>query len=79
MPRRKLSEHNIRKVQRSHGTYTISIPIDIARSIKLRERQKVVVKKRGKKITIEDWPASTRSPRFGEAGRGKSTRGGKKP
>jgi len=52
---RSSKERNIRKVQRSHGTYTISIPIDIANELKLKERQKVVVKLRGKKITISDW------------------------
>ena len=33
----------------------LTIPIDIVRSLKLRERQKVVVKQRGRKIVIEDW------------------------
>jgi len=55
MGMRSSKERNIRKVQRSHGTYTISIPIDIANELKLKERQKVVVKLRGKKITISDW------------------------
>ena len=55
MGRRSLKEKNIRKIQRSHKTYYVSIPLDIAKNLKLRERQKVVVKQRGKKITIEDW------------------------
>jgi len=55
MPRRKLEQRNVRKIQSSHGYYYISIPISVIRKLKWRERQKVVVKLRGKKITIEDW------------------------
>ena len=44
MARRELEKRNIRNIQRSHGTYYISIPIE-----------KVVVKKRGKSIIIKDW------------------------
>jgi len=48
---------NIRKIQRSHGSYIVSIPISIAREMKLKERQKVVFEydKRRKKIIIKDW------------------------
>jgi len=55
MGRRK--NENIRKIQQSHGTYYVSIPIDIAREMKLKERQKVVFDydSRTKKITIKDW------------------------
>ena len=57
MPRRKLSEQNIRKITKMGGgkSYGITIPIQYLRQLKWRERQKVVVKKRGKKIIIEDW------------------------
>ena len=55
MARRELEKRNIRNIQRSHGTYYISIPIDIVRSLKWQERQKVVVKKKGEGITIQDW------------------------
>ena len=48
-------EKNIRKIQRSHGTYLISVPLEIAKALNLKERQKVRVKKSGKKIIIEDW------------------------
>ena len=53
MGRKKSS--NIRKVQQSHGSYFVGLPIEIVRALKMRERQKVVVKLRGKKIIIEDW------------------------
>ena len=57
MPRRKLSEQNIRKITKMGGgkSYGITIPIQYLRQLKWRERQKVVVKKRGKRIIIEDW------------------------
>jgi len=55
MGRRK--DENIRKVQRSGGMYYVSIPIEIAREMGIRERQKVVVEydNRGKRIIIKDW------------------------
>jgi len=33
----------------------LTIPIDMIRDLKWRERQKVVVKKVGKRLIIEDW------------------------
>jgi antitoxin component of MazEF toxin-antitoxin module len=56
MARRKLSQRNVRNIQRSHGTYYVNIPIELMRSLRWRERQKVVVKLQGKsKILISDW------------------------
>ena len=47
---------NIRKITKLGGSsLAITIPISIIRKLKWREKQKVVVKLRGKKITIEDW------------------------
>lgn len=47
---------NIRKITKLGGSsYAVTIPISIMRKLKWRERQKVVVKLRGKKITIQDW------------------------
>jgi len=34
----------------------LTLPIEIMRKLRWRERQKVVVKLRGRKIIIEDWP-----------------------
>ena len=58
MARRKLSERNIRKLTRTGRgrSLGLTLPIEIVRKLKWRERQKVVVKLRGKKITIQDWP-----------------------
>jgi antitoxin component of MazEF toxin-antitoxin module len=56
MARRKVTKESIRKVQQTHGSYHISIPMRIMRMLGWRERQKVVVKKYGtKKIVISDW------------------------
>ncbi|MBU1160158.1 hypothetical protein KKD04_03210 [Patescibacteria group bacterium] len=56
MGRRKINKENIRKIQSSKGSYYITIPIQIMRSLKWKERQKVVVEKSGsQKITIVDW------------------------
>jgi len=56
MARRKLGENNIRKLTKTGGSSLgITIPIEMIRDLKWRERQKVVVKKRGEKLTIEDW------------------------
>lgn len=52
---------NIRKLTKLGGhSIAVTIPIDIIRKLKWRERQKVVVKLLGDKITIEDWPVKSR-------------------
>ena len=38
----------------------VTIPIDIVRKLNWKERQKVVVDLRGKKIVIEDWQEKSR-------------------
>ena len=51
-----MKEKNIRKiVKNGRGSYYINIPIDLLRELKWKERQKLVVKKRGKGIEIVDW------------------------
>ena len=55
MARRKLEDKNIRKILKSGDSYAITIPIEIVRELKWREKQKVVVKKRGKGVSIVDW------------------------
>ena len=47
---------NVRKIQKNNqGTYLISIPKDLMRELKFRDNQRVVVKKYGRGIMIEDW------------------------
>ncbi len=56
MTRRKLEDKNIRKISRiGSSSLGVTIPVDFLRELKWREKQKVVIKKRGSKITIEDW------------------------
>ena len=56
MARRKLSDKHIRKLARiGNKSIGLTLPIEIVRELKWREKQKVVVKKRGKGILITDW------------------------
>jgi len=57
MARRSLEEKNVRKLFRTGNGESIgvTIPIEYARELGLRAKQKVVVKKYGKKLIIEDW------------------------
>ncbi len=55
MARRKLEDKNTRKILKRGDSYTITLPIDMVRELKWREKQKVKVKKSGSKIIIEDW------------------------
>ena len=72
MARKKLEQRNIRKITKMGGgrSYGITFPIEFIRQLKWRERQKVVVKKRGKRLIIEDWPT--------RQAHGKQARGKKK-
>ena len=50
------NEKNVRKVVKNgRDSYYINIPKEIIKELKIKERQKVVVKRSGKKIIIEDW------------------------
>jgi len=60
MSRQKLVNKHIRKIMKSGNSYVVSIPMEIIKEFKWKEKQKVVVKKSGKKLTIEDWPALMR-------------------
>lgn len=56
MARPKTSSEPIRKLTKTGGSsYYVTLPLDYIREFGWREGQKVVVKKRGSKITIEDW------------------------
>jgi len=47
---------NIRKLTKLGGkSIGLTLPIEIVRELKWKERQKVVVKKIGRKLIIEDW------------------------
>ena len=56
MARRKLANKNVRKLARMGGrSIGLTLPIEILRQLKWREKQKVIVRKRGKGILISDW------------------------
>lgn len=57
MARRQLEDRNIRKLTRVGGgrSITVTLPIEMIRELGWREKQKVVVKKWGKGMVIEDW------------------------
>jgi len=58
MAGKKLVDKNIRKLLRmgrAGGSVGLTLPIEIVKQLGWRERQKVVVKLKGKKITIQDW------------------------
>ncbi len=56
MSRRKLENKNVRKLTRiGNRSLGLTIPIDMLRSLKWREKQKVVVKRIGKSLIINDW------------------------
>ena len=56
MGRRKDTESHIRKLHKATDyTYTVSIPKGEIERLGWREKQKVVVKRKGKKLVIEDW------------------------
>ncbi|MBU4331635.1 hypothetical protein KKD20_00720 [Patescibacteria group bacterium] len=61
MARRKIENKNIRKLSRiGNRSIGLTLPIEIVRKLKWREKQKVVANKRGKGILITDWPVSVR-------------------
>jgi len=56
MARQKTNKTNIRKITKvGKQSLAVTIPIEMIRELKWRERQKVVVTKRGKSIIIKDW------------------------
>ena len=56
MSRRKLSDKNIRKLSRvGNVSLGLTLPIEFVRKLKWREKQKVIVELKGKKLTIKDW------------------------
>ena len=52
---RKLEDKNIRKILKNGGSYAVTIPIEMLNKLKWREKQKVLVKMKGRSIIIRDW------------------------
>jgi antitoxin component of MazEF toxin-antitoxin module len=57
MADKKYSERNIRKITKNGTSHSVSIPVEILKTLGWKERQKVVVKLQRKKIVISDWKA----------------------
>lgn len=59
MARRKIQNRNIRSLTKISGGYSygITLPIEVIREFGWRERQKLKIKvyKKSKRIIIEDW------------------------
>lgn len=53
--RRKIEERNVRKVYKRSGSYAVTIPIEMARKLKIKKGQKVEFSTKGKSIIIKDW------------------------
>ncbi len=52
---RKLADKNIRKIIKSGHSFAVTLPIEMLNALNWREKQKVVVKKKGKSVIITDW------------------------
>ena len=50
-----MTKHIRKIIKNGAGTYYVSIPKEIVKELRFRERMKVTVKKSGKRVVIEDW------------------------
>lgn len=58
MANRNFKDRSIRQLTKvGGGSYSLTIPMEIIKEFGWKERQKLTVKKQGKKIIIEDWKA----------------------
>ncbi len=56
MARRKLKDRNIRKLlKNSGGSIQVTLPIELVRELKWRNKQKVIIVKKGSTLIIKDW------------------------
>jgi hypothetical protein len=57
MARKKLEDRNIRKLTRTGRGMSVSLtlPIEFIRELGWKDKQKVVVSKRGKSLVVTDW------------------------
>lgn len=53
---KRSDETHVRKITKVGGSsLSITIPIDLARTLNWRERQKVIVVQKGSSLVIQDW------------------------
>jgi len=55
MGRNQQGEQNIRKIQQSHGTYYVTIPIDQINDLGWQEHQRVDISREGETLVIKDY------------------------
>lgn len=56
MARNKIGKENTRKLTKlGKKSFGLTLPIEIVRKLGWRERQKVTVKQKGRKLEIKDW------------------------
>jgi len=57
MARQKLEDRNVRKLTRigNGKSVSVTLPIEYVRDLGWKDKQKVLVKKSGQKLIIEDW------------------------
>ena len=53
--KRRIEDRNTRKLYKHSASYALTLPIEIIRELGWQENQKVVIKKKGNGIYIEDW------------------------
>lgn len=53
---RQAGEQNIRTLQKTNtGSYTVSLPIELVRQLRWQNGQRVVFRRSGNKLVLEDW------------------------
>ena len=56
MANRKAGEQNIRKLSRMGGkSLGLTLPVELVKELKWKEKQRVVVKRKAGKLIISDW------------------------
>jgi len=56
MAKKKRDRRSVRKLTKVGGkSISVTIPIHLVRELRWREKQKVVVRKVGKRLVVEDW------------------------
>ena len=53
--RRKPEDKNTRKIFKNGSSYAITLPVELVKELGWKEKQKVVVKKKGEGLAVLDW------------------------
>ena len=56
MSRQKVGHEKIRSIQKTRGTYTVSLPIELVRDLGWQHKQRIVIERSGRtKLIISDY------------------------